>query len=235
MRKIYTLRRFVLRFAAMTVLFATVAAVSDDMPAEASHPFNYTYGNRAVGVNWLFGCVCWDNDVIDWIKGFGSPGLPLAVRNSAFYPQNAWPSSSFPYVWVTRDIPGDGGEVFTFIVSPPPSCDGFFEPCQTHNHLYTNYNGTLVETNGSDWVDRGQIHYYQTTPTRCAGSYTPGTQNYYDCLATTISHEVGHSLFLQDHYDGQDPTIMQTPPRSRQTPTFRDKEVVGQCIYLDNC
>jgi hypothetical protein len=173
--------------------------------------------------------------VIDWLNGFVSPGLPAQTRSSAYYPSSSWPSYLYPYVWMTKDTPGDGSEVFTFVLSPPTSCDGYFEPCQTHNHLYTDYNGTLVETNGTDWVDRGQIHYYQTTPNRCAGSYTPGTQEYYDCIATTIAHEVGHTLFLEDHRDGTDPTIMQTPPRSRQFPVDLDKRRVGECVYLHNC
>src|SRR5581483_4250615 len=118
-------------------------------PVEASHPFSYSYGNRAVGVNYLFGCVCWDNEIIDWLNGFFFPGLPAQTRSSAYYPDSAWPDGAYPYLWITKDVSGDGSEVLTFIVSPPASCDGFSEPCQTHNHLYTNYSGTLVETNGT--------------------------------------------------------------------------------------
>jgi hypothetical protein len=239
MRRILSSRHLVLMIVSVAALAAIGSIKSNDTPAEASHPFNYSYGNRAVGVNWLFGCVCWNNDVIDWLNGFASPGLEIQVRNSAFYPQNSWPSASYPYVWVVRDAPGTGNEVLNFIVSPPPSCDGVWEPCETHIHLFTNYNGNFLETNGADWVDRGQIHFYQTSRNRCAGSYTPGTQAYYDCIATTISHETGHALFLNDHKAGEpgydDPTIMHTPPRSRQFPTDTDKRVAGQCVYLHNC
>ena len=230
---------------AIVVALAILAA----LPAEASHPNNYSYGNRAVGVNWYYNCTCWDNDVLDWLGGWATPGLPSQVKNSSYYPSttSAWNDGTFPKLWVTKDAPGNGGEVFT-VITPRPSgsCSNPDEPCQTHVHeWYEDDFGEwheLRKIGYQGWVDHVDLHYYApSTENRCHNEWpgTPAPQGYYDCVATTVSHEVGHSLFLTDHSQDYDEdvtdTLMETPPDPRKFPIYRDREVAGKCIYTDDC
>lgn len=221
--------RLGLLFAIIIAGVTLVTLLSVEREAtEASHPDQDTAnGNQAVAASWFNGCnPCWANNVIDWAAGDYSPGLPLAVKESSYYPHKstAWHFPSWLLV-ITRNQNISWNVVHTVILPHQnPNCTAGTFLCQTYRIRWTQ--------------DQRVVHaniYYLSSSTghRCAVLEQLGwdTPAYFDCIATTISHEIGHTLGLADHSDS-DPTIMVTPPRPLQYPTQTDKWVTGVCFYV---
>lgn len=117
--------RLGLGIALMLVLGAGLLWMTWDN-AEASHPFVHGKVNRALGVNWYFGGTFWDVTVIDYV------GFPAQVKNSEYYPSNAWNDPSFPYLWVTRDNPGSGDMYVDITHRPAGPCSPNFAMRDAH-------------------------------------------------------------------------------------------------------
>lgn len=118
------------------------------------------------------------------------------------------------------------------VIGPKPEACDWNVPwtCQTHSHSFTdNVNfgcgPNRVETDGRDWIDCTVVHVAE-------GTLASGDQS----LATVISHEVGHHLYLDDHFSpaGAD-TIMNSPSPGIMQPTWADKATAGACRYISYC
>lgn len=81
-----------------------------------------------------------------------------------------------------------------------------------------------METNGTNWTDCSVVHVSE-------GSLGSGSNS----LATVISHEAGHHLFLKDHSGTGTDTIMHSPNPGIMQPTASDKRTAAECRYVSYC
>jgi hypothetical protein len=203
-------------------------------PARASHPYTFQpepVGNRAVAINWAYcsgSSACWQTDVLDW-----TGDSRVAAAKSTGYYVTAWNGNFDDKMYVLADVnPVPIGTV-AVIGLKPEACDhtpGREWTCYTHTHHYTN-NSTYGscgsgarETNGTDWVDCSVIHVGE-------GTLNTGPNS----VATVLSHEVGHHLYLEDHSGTGTDTIMHSPNTGVMQPTWSDKATAGACRYISYC
>lgn len=220
------LKRLVLILAFAGAVLAIIS------PADASHPFTSQpepVGNRGVSINWAYchtSTPCWKADVLDW----SGDSRMTAAKGTAFY-VTAWNGSFNDKMYVVADVNPVPVGTLTVIGLKPETCDPSIPyTCYTHAHSYTNSSAYgscgagVVETNGTDWTDCTVIHVGE-------GTLASGTSS----LATVMTHEEGHHLYLQDHSGTGTDTIMHSPNTGIMNPTTSDKSTAGACRYISYC
>lgn len=201
-------------------------------PASASHPYSYQpepVGNRGVSINWAYcssSTACWKVDVLDW-----TGDSRMATAKGTGYYVTAWNGSFNDKMYVVADVnPAPTGTLAVIGLTPDACNPSVPWTCQTHVHSYTNNSAYgscgagVVETNGTDWTDCSVIHVVEGTLGSGASS-----------LATVMSHEIGHHLYLQHHSSTGTDTIMHSPNPGIMTPTASDKSTAGACRYISYC
>ena len=183
-----------------------------------------SFGAYSVINNWNNGWQ-WPNSNTKKVTIVDSYGLPANVKNSQYYPAKdyVWNHDDNPHTWVSEESPQTGGphinilqDVADVYCGDPP------HPC-THIHLWTiNQFGQWVQDNdlsdGPTYV--GDIHL-------TAATVNTGP----DSAATVLSHEIGHALGLKDETQAHD-TIMISPSPGTRKPSWADRRVEEQCIWL---
>jgi len=218
--------RTALLFAAVGVVLVLTA------PVYASHPYNYQpepVGNRGVFINWFYcssSVACWKADVLDWT---GDNRMALA-KGSGYY-VTSWNGSFNNKMYVVADANPVPTGTLTVIGLKPEACNSQIPwTCYTHVHSYTNNSAYgscgsgVAETNGTDWTDCSVIHVSE-------GTLASGPAS----LATVMSHEEGHHLYLQHHSGTGTDTIMHSPNPGIMNPTASDKSTAGACRYVSYC
>lgn len=220
-----TVRLIGLAIIAWVAVLAGVMAGTDT--AQASHAYTEAdepVGNRSVGVNWAYcsgSTACWKTDVLDWTED----SRMTDAKSTSYYVEE-WNGYLDAELYVIKDVyPLPYGT--PVVIGTMPSGESSWP---THIHMYTNDDnpGTCSsgasETNGSDWVDCSIVHVSE-------GTLDSGDNS----LATVMSHEVGHSLFLKDHSGTGSGTIMHSPNPGIMTPTYSDKRTAAECRYVSWC
>lgn len=216
------------------LLFGVVAATLILLrPTEASHPYNYgdpePLGNRAVEINWAYctaSVACWSGNVLDWT---GRQEM-VAAKGTSYY-VTKWNGYLNREMYIRKDPnPIPYGTTVVVLVKPEACSPPGSWTCYTHTHSYTNAStfGScgpgVVETNGNDHIDCSVVHLSEGTLGSGASS-----------LATVVSHEVGHHLFLADHSGTGTDTIMHSPNPGILQPTTADKRTAAECRYVSYC